>query len=480
MGVGVHLGDVDRLTALDAVFLHIERDGLPIHIGSVGTFEGGPLLDDDGRLRLGDLRAQVDQRLDGLPRLRRRVAWPAVPLLSPCWVDDPAFDVADHVDSVELPRDAGPDGLRLHAEELLAQPLPRDRPLWHLRFVTGLPGGRVGIVERVHHALVDGVSGVDVATVLFDLSPTPEPLVPSTWTASSVPSATRLAGGLVAQARLPVRAARATTGALLDPVRVARASLEAGAALGTVVADGLLAPRSPLNVPVDGGRRLAWIGTRLDEVKAAGRAHDATANDVVLASVAHGLRTLLLERGESLSSEAVLKVLVPVSLRDEDHHGTLGNRVGALLVRLPIGIGDPVERLQAVARTTERLKRRREATTANLLLAAADLLPPPVVARLAKRTERQRTVNVIVTNVPGPSVPLYCRGARLLEAFPVVPLGGNLTVGVAILSYDGSLNIGLTADATHVPDLDVLQIGIEAGFAALGAVAGGPPVAAIA
>jgi WS/DGAT/MGAT family acyltransferase len=323
-------------------------------------------------------------------------------------------------------------------------------------------------VERVHHALVDGVSGVDVATVLFDLSPTPEPLVDSTWTPAPESAPALLAGSLLAQARGAVGALRATAGAILQPVGLARHTLEAVTALGTVVVDGLRAPRSPLNVPVDGGRRLVWISTRLDEVKAAGRAHEATANDVVLSAVAHGLRALLLERGEILSADAVLKVLVPVSLRDEDHQGTLGNRVGALLLRLPIGIGDPIERLRTVARTTARLKGRREAPTANLLLATADLLPPPLVDRLSQLTEAQRLVNVVVTNVPGPGVPLYCRGARLLEAFPVVPLGGNLTVGVAILSYDGSLNIGITADATHVPDLDVLRTGIDAGFAALG------------
>jgi WS/DGAT/MGAT family acyltransferase len=460
----------DRLTALDVAFLHIERDGLPIHVASVGIFEAGPLLDDAGHLRLDELRAQVEGRLDALPRLRRRVVWSPLGLTRPCWVDDPDFDVANHVDAVELPRAAGRDALRHYAEQLVAETLPLERPLWHLRFVTGLRGGRVGLIERVHHALVDGVSGVDVATVLLDLSPAVEPLVPSSWTPAHAPRPeTLLLDGIWSQATAPARLARAAAGSLLHPMRIARLGADAAMALGTIALDGVTAPRSPINAPVGRGRRLAWITTDLAEVKQAGRIHRATANDVVLASVAHGLRALLLERGEVIAPDDVLKVLVPVSLRDEGQRGTLGNRVGALLLRLPIGVGDPIDRLQAIARTTERLKARREATTSALLLAGADLLPAPLLAPLARLTDEQQMVNVIVTNVPGPPIPLFCRGARMLDAYPVVPLGGNLAVGVALLSYDGRLNISLTADAQQMPDLERLRAGIEDGLAAVGA-----------
>lgn len=467
----------DRLTALDAAFLHIERDGLPIHVTSVGIFEGAPLLDDDGHLRLDELRAQVAGRLDALPRLRRKVVWSPYGLTRPCWVDDPEFDVARHVDAVALPRAAGPDGLRRYAEQLVAQTLPLDHPLWHLRFVTGLRGGRVGLIERVHHALVDGVSGVDVATVLLDVSPEVESPTPSDWTPAPAPRPEALLlDGLWEQATAPARLARAAAGALRHPFRSIGEGRAAALALGTAALDGVVAPRSPVNAPVGPGRHLAWISTDLADVKHAGRIHRATCNDVVLASVAHGLRALLLQRGEVIGPDDILKVLVPVSLRDEGQRGTLGNRVGALLLRLPIGIGDPIDRLQAVARTTERLKQRREATTSALLLAAADLLPAPVIAPIARLTDEQAMVNVIVTNVPGPPIPLYCRGARMLDAYPVIPLGGNLTVGVAILSYDGRLNISLTADADQVPDLDVLRAGIEDGLAAVSA-AWRPPAA---
>jgi WS/DGAT/MGAT family acyltransferase len=459
----------DRLSALDAAFLHIERDGLPIHVGSVATFEGGPLLDDRGELRLDELRAQVAARLDVLPRLRRRAAHPPLGLGRPCWVDDPDFDVANHVDVVDLPG-ADLEALRGYAEELIAARLPADRPLWNLRFVTGLTEGRIGLIERVHHALVDGVSGVDVATVLLDLTPEVRPPAPATWRPTPAPTPVALAAsGLVAQATAPLRAARSALGALVHPIHLVGRAVEAADALRTLAQDGPVAPRSSLNRPIGPARRLAWISTRLDDVKQAGRTHGATANDVVLASVAHGLRGLLLERGQIIDGDDVLKVLVPVSLRDAAHRGALGNQVGALVLRLPIGIGDPVERLEAVALATRRLKHRREATTAQLLLGAADLLPAPLVSPIARLTETQRVVNVIVTNVPGPAVPLYCLGARMLEAFPVVPLGGNLSVSIAILSYDGALSIGITADPDLVPDLEVLTRDIEAGFVAVGA-----------
>lgn len=470
---------IDRLRAIDATFLHVEGPDLPMHVASVATFEAGPLLDPAGQLRIDDLRAQVASRMDTLPRLRKRLAWTPLGLTRPCWVDDVHFDVANHVDTVELPPGAGPDGLRHLAEGLIARPLPRNRPLWHLCFVTGLEHDRVGLVERVHHALVDGVSGVDVATVLLDLTPEVQPPHPSYWEPSphAAPES-RLLDGLRAQARLPFDLARAGLRAVAHPIRVGRQAAETATAVATVVMDGVVAPSSPLNRPTGHRRQLAWITTHLDDVKQAGRTHGATANDVVLSAAAEGLRSLHLVRGEIVASDAILKVFVPVSLRDDAQRGTLGNQVGGLLLRLPIGIADPVERLRAIADTTARLKRRREAATSDLLMAVADILPAPITERLTRFGDRQRVVNLVVTNVPGPPVPLYCLGARMLDVFPVVPLGPNLPVGLAVLSYDGALNIGITADPGQVPDLDVITGGIEAALATLGAK-WSPPRAAV-
>ena len=470
----------DRLTALDASFLHIERDGLPVHVASVATFEDAPLLDEDGQLRLDELRAQVVARLHALPRLRRRLAWTPFGIARPCWVDDPDFDIARHVDAVDLgdvrdPDDAllagdGLDALRHYTEQVVAERLPDDRPLWHLRFVTGLPDGRVGLIERVHHALVDGVSGVDVATMLLDVTPTPAVVAPEPWSAAPVPSpAARVVDGLADRAAMPLRLARLAAGGLARPLDLARQLAATAGAVAALAQDGLLAPRSSLNSPTGPARRLAWVSVRLDDVRRAGKDHGATANDVVLGAVAQGLRALLLERGQVIEGDDVLKVLVPVSLRGDGERGSLGNRVGALLLALPIGLGDPVERLEAIAVTTRRLKARREATVVDGLLTAAGFLPPALDGPISRLTDRQPFVNVVVTNVPGPPVPLYCRGARMLEAFPVVPLGGNLPLGVAILSYDGALNVSVTADGAAFPDLDLLRDGIEDGFVAVGA-----------
>jgi WS/DGAT/MGAT family acyltransferase len=456
----------DRLTTLDVSFLHMERPGTPLHVGSVATFEGAPLHDAGGAFRIDEIRAEVETRLDALPRLRRRLAWPPLGMARPCWVDDRDFDIERHVDVVAL--DGDDEDLRRYAEALMVELLPRDRPLWHLRFLTGLSGGRVALVERVHHALVDGVSGVDVAAVLLDLSADAARHAPSSWRPEAAP-----AGGLVVSAvreRLasPWHAARAVAAAFSHPGAVARAAADAAAGLGAALGDGLLAPRSTLNTTTGATRRLAWVATSLDHVKGAGRPLGATANDVVLTAVAEGVRHLLIGRREPVTHDASLKVLVPVSLRGDETRATLGNQVGALLLALPIGIGDVRARLEAVAAATARLKRRREAATSAAVVRAADLVPPALVGPVVRSVHSQPLVNLVVTNVPGPPFPLYAAGARMLSAFPVVPLSGNLTLGVAILSYDGTMHIGINADGERCPDLDRFRAGLEQGLAALG------------
>jgi WS/DGAT/MGAT family acyltransferase len=461
---------VDRLTALDSSFLWFERPGVPIHVGAVATFEAGPLLDESGKLRLDDLRARIGTRIGEMPRLRRRLAEVPFDLDRPHWVDDADFDVARHVGEVRLPSPGDDAALRRLAGRLQSEVLPRDRPLWDLRFVTGLTGDRVGLVERVHHALVDGVSGVDLATVLLDLQPdTPAPPSPAPWAPAPVPPATtRIADALRDRAGDPVRAARRIAHAAGHPTEVVRALRTVGRGLGAMVADGIVAPRTSFNRAPEGGRLLAWVRVPLDQVRGVAAAGDATVNDVVLSAVAGGLRCVLLDRGERLPTDLVLKVLVPVSLRRDDEHGALGNRVGAIYAPLPVGLGDPDARLAAVAATTRRLKKRAEGAATGLVLDAANILPAAAARLVARAVDRQRVINLIVTNVPGPPVPLYAAGARMLDAFPVVPLGANLAVGVAVLSYDGMLSITLTADSVACPDVDAFAAGIEESFARYG------------
>lgn len=461
----------DRLSAIEAGYVSLERDGLPLHIGALGTFEAGPLLDPSGRLRLEEIRGQVAARLELVPRLRQRIAPTPLGVARPVWVDDPDFDIADHVDAVRLPPGAGDEDLRLLAEELLGQPLPPDRPRWHLRFVEGLDG-RIGLVERVHHALVDGVGGVELALLLLDPTPEVAPVAPVAWSPTPAPSpAVRLAQGLAEQAVAAPRAVGTLLAGATRPARAAAAARHVGGAVLAAVRDGLVAPRWDLNVAVDEGRLLRWCRVPLAAVKAVGREHGATVNDVVLAAVAHGLRGEELALGHRVGPGRQLKVLVPVSVRRPEA-GAVGNQVGALLVPLPIGLGDPVARLRAVAATTRRLKAEGEVDAALLLLALADLAPAPLVAPAARLTNSQRLVNTVVTNVPGPATPLYCRGARMLEAVPFVPLGGNMSVEVAVLSYDDAVTVSLTADRRHGRDAELLCRGIEEGFAALGVDSG--------
>jgi WS/DGAT/MGAT family acyltransferase len=460
----------DRLSALDASFIWFERPGAPAHIGSVATFEAAPLLRRSGRLRLDEIRRRIEARLDPLPRLRRRLATVPYDLDRPFWVDDPDFAIARHVTERRLPPPGDDATLRRVAGELLSEVLPRDRPLWDLHVLTGLDGGRVGLVQRIHHALVDGVSGVDLAALVLDLEPdVPAPPPPPARTVAPLPDDAALVNaGLRHRAADPLRLARAAAHTARHPAGLAGALRTVARGLGPALADGGLAPHSSLNGPLLGGRRLAWLRTDVASARAAGHRAGATLNDVVLAAVTGGLRRLLLDRGETLPHDAVLKALVPVSLRSAGDHDATGNLVGAIYAPLPLGIGDPARRLIAVAEAMRRCKSRPEADALGVVLAAADALPPFAARWLTGTFNHQPFVNLVVTNVPGPPCPLYLAGARMLEAYPVVPLAANLTVGVAVLSYDGSLAIALTADDRACPDVDVFAEGIVASLAQLG------------
>jgi WS/DGAT/MGAT family acyltransferase len=462
--------NADRLGAVDATYLAIEDPRTPLHVASIGIFDRGNLCDEHGALRLDEVRARIDARLGMLPRLRQRVVEVPFGVGRPLWVDAVDFDIADHVDCVSLPSPHDEAALLRLAEELVMQPLDRGRPLWHLRFVTGLTGGRVALIERAHHAMVDGVSGVDVSLVLLDATPDAPDTPAADWQPRPVPSPTdRLLSAFVDRGLAPVEAALRTAARFGRPADVVRGIADAMSTVGTLRRDGLLAPRCSLNRPIGTTRLLSLVRQRLDAVHDAGAATGATVNDVVLTAVAGGLRELLLGRGEALPAGLRLKVLVPVSVRGNEESMMLGNRVGALLAPLPVGIGDPHARLAATASITKALKHSDEAATADQLLRLADLLPQSVAELVQRGVHHQPFVNMVVTNVPGPPFPLYAMGARMLEAFPVVPLGGNMPLEVAILSYDGALNLCVTSDRTTCPDAPAFVHGLEHSFEVLGA-----------
>jgi diacylglycerol O-acyltransferase len=455
----------DRLAAIDESYLVAESPTAPLHVASLGVFEPGQMCDADGRLRLDAIRRRIEGRLDLLPRMRQRLAEVPFGVHRPVWVDDPCFDIARHVDTVELGSPNDEAGLLRLVEDLIMQPLDRAQPLWHLRFVTGLEGGRVALVERAHHAMVDGVSGVDVSLTLLDTTPDAPADSPIPWRPRATPTPRALLrDGLAELVSAPVDVATRAAGAVRHPSRTAGFASRLAAAVRAMRGEGVRAPKCSLNGPLGMHRELHLVRERLADVKAVGARYGGTVNDVVLAAVTTGLRELFLARGEVMKSDRHVTALVPVSVRDTTESMALGNRVGGLLASLPVGIGDPGARLRTIAATTARLKASGEAATADQLFRAIDLLPPPVARSLAGGLEHQPLVNMVVTNIPGPSFPLYALGGRMVEAFPIVPLGANMTLEVAVLSYDGALNLCVTADRKACPDARVFADGIAHGF----------------
>jgi len=465
--------DYDRLSALDASFLHLESPETPMHVGSLGIFEGAPFLDGSGRFRLAEVRALVASRLHLIPRFRMRLMTVPMEQGRPIWVDDDRFDISYHVRLTALPKPGTWEQLLTLTGRIEAQVLDRSHPLWELWFVEGLEGGRVALVQKTHHALVDGVSGVDVATVLLDF--TPEPTVPDApaWLPRPAPSSSRLLkDSLVERGTEPTEMARSVRSLARTPQRAAAQTGKIAGALRSLVDGSPLAPKTSFNVPVGRRRRFTGVQIPLPDVKAIRAASGGTVNDVVLAGVAGALRARMLARGDNVPES--LRVLCPVSVRDESEHLHLGNRVSAMFVELPVGEPDPALRLDRIRRETRDLKEREQAVGAAFLLDLTQYAAPTLLGLAARAVHRQPFVNLVVTNVPGPQVPLYCLGARMLEAYPMVPLSRNLSLGVAILSYCGVLHFGLFADAEVWPDLDDLAADVGAAFATLRHAVGAP------
>ncbi|MGZ6974625.1 MAG: WS/DGAT/MGAT family O-acyltransferase [Acidimicrobiia bacterium] len=460
----------DRLSALDSSFLHLERLETPMHVGAVSIFEGASFFDESGRFRLAETRRLVGSRLHLIPRFRKRLMHVPFEQGRPVWVDDARFDIAYHVRLTALPAPGSREQLLALTARIQAQLLDRTRPLWELWFVEGLEGGNVGLIQKTHHALVDGVSGVDVATVLLDFTPDPTFLEPPRWIVEPPPSPGRLLlDTLYERTTEPAEIVRTLRRIARTPQRTLERSGQLGRALSTLVDRNSIAPRTSINVTVGRRRRFEGVKVSLDDVKAIRKNLGGTVNDVVLAGVAGGLRRLFEARGDDL--DVRMRALCPVSVRDDAQRMQLGNRVSAMFVDLPIGEPDPVARLQAIRATTEDLKDREQAVGAAFLVDLTAFAAPTLLGLAARAAHRQPFFNLVITNVPGPQVPLYCMGTRMLEAYPVVPLTRNLALGIAILSYCGQLHFGLYVDADALPDVAVLAGGLEDAFAELKKIA---------
>jgi diacylglycerol O-acyltransferase / wax synthase len=457
----------DRLTGLDASFLSLERDGAHMHVGSVLVFEGeGPPYD--------DFLAQLERGLHLVPRYRQKLAWPPLGQGRPVWIDDPHFNARYHVRHTALPAPAGEAELRRLAGRVFAQGLDRSKPLWELWLVDRVGEDAFALISKTHHALVDGVSGVDISTVLFDLEPDPpEPDPPPAWAPRPVPSgASLLARTLAERVTEPFGAARTLVDAARHPERAMAEGSRAAGGLAAMAAAGLAgAPPSPLNVRIGSHRRFAWVDAELAEFKAIKAALGGTVNDVVLAAVAGALRAFVVRRGRDPDGME-LKALVPVSVRADADRGALGNRVAAMYAPLPLYAADPLERFRIVHEAMAGLKESGQAVGAEVLTRLTGFAAPTVLDQAARLQSRQRFFNVTVTNVPGPQFPLFLLGRRLRSFYPQVPLTLNTALGIAVMSYDGRLGFGLLGDYDALPELDDVAEDLRRAIAELAQVAG--------
>jgi WS/DGAT/MGAT family acyltransferase len=463
----------DRLSALDVSFLYMETPTTAMHVGGVAIFEPPPAGVDYERLcRL------IEARIAFVPRYRQKIKWVPGRLANPVWVDDPDFDISYHVRRSALPKPGTETQLKELVGRLQSRQLDRKRPLWELYLVEGLEGGRMAIVTKTHHAMVDGISAVDIGTVILDSSPEPRETPPNSWRPAPEPSRLELVAGAVTHyARRPTAVIETLRGEVADAKATGGKLVATGGKLVATVA-GILsaaqaaakpAPHTPLNVAIGEQRRYGMARSDLDDYKRVRKAHGGTVNDVVLATVAGALRSWLLTRNEPVTTATTVRAMVPVSVRTPEQEGAHGNRVSSYFVDLPVGEPNPVLRLQRVSYAMQAHKESGAALGADALVQLSGFAPPTIHslgARVANGFTK-RLFNLVVTNVPGPQFPLYAAGAQMLECFPVVPLAKNQAVTVGLTSYNGGVYYGLNADRDAMADVDVLAACIEESLAEL-------------
>ena len=448
---------MQTMSPLDSLFLHFENDVSHMHLGAVALFE-------DPAPAAGELDEVIAGKLALLGRYRQRVRWVPWGLGRPMWVEDPHFELSYHLRHTALPHPGGAAELRRLVGRVMAQPLDRRRPLWEMWLVEGASAGRWGLICKLHHCMVDGISAGDLLAVLLDPQPETPASAPDHWQPEPEPSSANvLAHTLSETASGPARHLRHARTLLGAPRHTARQAITLAAGLSSL--RGLLGASTArsLNGPLRAERH--WVEARasLADANTIRRALGGTVNDVLLAGISGGFRALLLSRGEPLPAELMVRTLVPLSLRTHDAHGIPDNRVSALFAKLPVGLKDPVERLHAITTELDALKRSGQAVAGSALTELSGLAPPPLAALGARAIARlpQGRLQTVTTNIPGPQQPQYLCGRRMLEIFPYVPLALNVRIGVAICSYDGTLGFGITGDGKHATDIPTLADGIE-------------------
>ena len=467
---GRHL---DRLTAVDASFLTNESSSSHMHVGAILIFEGPPP-------KYTDLVEHVRSRLPLVPRFRQKLVVPPLEAGRPLWADDVNFNLTYHIRHTALPEPGGEAQLKQLAGRVFSQQLDRSKPLWELWLAQNLERDRFAILTKTHHAMVDGVSGVDIGTVLFDLERDAQPTkLEDDWVPQPEPGTTELvARGIADAVAAPGKLAERAVDVVRNPETTARKAVEALEGVGEIVsAFADPAPDVPLNEEIGPHRRYVWTRSELAKFKEIKDALGGTVNDVVLAVVTGSVRKWLHRRG--IRTEGLeLRALVPVSIRGEDERGNLGNRIAAMRGPLPVYVEDPVRRLRTISHEMEGLKRSKQALGAEVISRFNDFAPPTLLAQASRVNFSTRLFNLIVTNVPGPQMPLYVLGREMEEVFPVAFLPENHALAVAIMSYHGKVGFGLLADYDSMEDVEAVAEGITDSLAELEQAAGAASAAA--
>jgi len=461
----------ERLSVQDSSFLVFEDPHTHMHVGGVAILEAGPLATPDGGIDIDRMRTYIASRLPWIPRYRQRLAF--VPFVNyPVWVDDDHFNLKYHVRHTSLPRPGGARQLRHLAGRILSQQLDRGKPLWEAWIVEGLEGGGFAFITKAHHCMVDGIASVDLVSVLMSPDPSTTSELTEPWRPRPAPTPWQLLrDDLLSRTRVPADLVRGLR-AVVEDLQHTRdlVTEQVGAALELVRSAARLPSATPLNRPIGPHRRFDWLTLDLSDVKDVKNRLGGTVNDVVLATVAGAVRRYLLASGVDVRG-LDYRTVVPVSVRAPAEHGAMGNRVSAWLASLPIDEDDPVRRLARVHAITADLKASKQALGTEALIKLGEWAGYGLMTLGVRLAARLHPFNLIVTNVPGPQVPLYMLGAKLLEGYPCVPLFESQTLGVALFSYVGKLCWGFNADWDQLQNLHDFVEATAASFHELHAAA---------
>jgi WS/DGAT/MGAT family acyltransferase len=459
----------DTLSVLDTSFLNLESGTTHMHVGGISVFEGPPPDCDE-------LFAHIESRLHLVPRYRQKLAEPGFQLGRPMWIDDPCFALDYHVRHTALPRPGGLDKLKQLAARVFSQQLDRTKPLWEMWFAEGLDDGRWAVISKAHHALIDGMSGVDLLGLLFDVEREPRIVEPPErpWQPRPAPGRAELIAEAGTEiATRPLRIASRAVDAVRSPRRIAGEVAEGAKGIRDLLVGPLMspAPNVPLNQSIGPHRRVDWTTFALQDFKAVKNALGGTVNDVVLAVVAGALRQWLRDHG-TRTEGLELRAMVPVSVRSEGERNQFGNRVAAMRAPLPVYVEDPVERLRLVTASMQDLKQSKQAIGAETLASLQEFAPPTLLALGSRINFSTRLFNTVVTNVPGPQFPIYMLGREMTEMVPLGFLAAGHTVFFAIMSYNGKLAIGLLGDRDAMADMDTITSGLTGSLEELKRAAG--------